>query len=243
MPLKAIMSLADHVSLRPNWGVKNLDLGVSRECNASSGSQEGAFSMKLRIASLSLLTVCYLTLVVAPAMAGTTTVYSNPGPATLTTDAWTINFGLEVSDSFTLASGSSITGLWFIYWDASFGGAPGTTVAANSTFLGTNAYGYNLFQADATGLNFAWSGAGYLTLANACSLSGCSVSNPIYWDESKGSSTAYENTIGSIPSESFTLFDPPSSGTPGTTPEPSSIMLFGSGILGLAGVLRRRSKG
>jgi hypothetical protein len=259
MPLKAIMSLADHVSLRPNWGVKNLDLGVSRECNASSGSQEGAFSMKLRIASLSLLTVCYLTLVVAPAMAGTTTVYSNPGPAALTTDAWTINFGLEVSDSFTLASGSSITGLWFIYWDASsgdilttvnmalgttsFGGAPGTTVAANSTFLGTNAYGYNLFQADATGLNFAWSGAGYLTLANACSLSGCSVSNPIYWDESKGSSTAYENTIGSIPSESFTLFDPPSSGTPGTTPEPSSIMLFGSGILGLAGVLRRRSKG
>ena len=26
----------------------------------------------------------------------------------------------------------------------------------------------------------------------------------------------------------------------GTTPEPSSIMLFGSGILGLAGVLRRK---
>ena len=33
----------------------------------------------------------------------------------------------------------------------------------------------------------------------------------------------------------------PGSGTgPGTVPEPSSIMLFGSGILGLAGVLRRK---
>ena len=36
--------------------------------------------------------------------------------------------------------------------------------------------------------------------------------------------------------ESFTL----SSVGGGTTPEPSSILLFGSGILGLAGVLRRK---
>ncbi|HEY5175964.1 MAG TPA: PEP-CTERM sorting domain-containing protein [Terriglobales bacterium] len=45
----------------------------------------------------------------------------------------------------------------------------------------------------------------------------------------------FENTLGSIPSEAFTL-----TGPGGTTPEPSSIMLFGSGILGLAGVLQRR---
>ena len=45
---------------------------------------------------------------------------------------------------------------------------------------------------------------------------------------------AYENTIGSIPSEHFTLTGP--GGT--NSPEPSSILLFGSGILGLAGVLR-----
>src|SRR5664279_3936577 len=56
----------------------------------------------------------------------------------------------------------------------------------------------------------------------------------IYWDENSGPSTAYENTLGSIPSEAFTLY------ASGTTPEPSSIMLFGSGILGLAGALRRR---
>src|ERR1019366_1583370 len=36
--------------------------------------------------------------------------------------------------------------------------------------------------------------------------------------------------------ESFTISSLP----PATTPEPSSILLFGSGILGLAGILRRR---
>jgi hypothetical protein len=53
--------------------------------------------MRMRIASLSLLTVCCLMLAVAPAMAGT--LYSN-GPYNGTTDAWTINFGFSVSNSW-----------------------------------------------------------------------------------------------------------------------------------------------
>ena len=209
--------------------------------------------MKTRIALLSLLTIACLVLAVAPAMADT---YTN-GPINGTSDGWTINFGFTVSDSFTLASNdTAVTSFHFNYWDAStdvlttadlqlgttsFGGTNNPGVAFTSTFLGTNQYGYNLYQADATGLSIPWvSGAGYATLGNACTTSGCSVSTPIYWDENSGSSTAYENTIGSIPSESFTI-----SGTAGTvpppgTPEPSSIMLFGSGILGLAGVLRRK---
>ena len=206
--------------------------------------------MKTRIATLSLLTVCCLMLAVAPAMADS---YSN-GPYNGTNDAWTINFGFTVSDSFTLSS-FDVTEFHFVYWDASssdllttadlalgttsFGGGPGTTTAFTSTFLGTNQYGYNLYQADAPSINIPWSGgAGYATLGNACTVSGCSVSNPIYWDENSGPSTAYENTIGSIPSEAFTLTGegPP----PCCTPEPSSILLFGSGILGLAGVLRRK---
>jgi PEP-CTERM motif len=203
--------------------------------------------MKMRIASLSLLTVCCLMLAIAPAMADT---YSN-GPYNGTNDAWTINFGFTVSDSFTLTPGLNFSEFHFVYWDASssdllttadlqlgttsFGGST-TTVAFTNAFLGTNQYGYNLFQADATGLNIWAGGAGYATLGNACSTSGCSVSNPIYWDENSGPSTAYENQVGSIPSETFTL----SGERAGTTPEPSSIMLFGSGILGLAGVLRRK---
>jgi hypothetical protein len=75
-------------------------------------------------------------------------------------------------------------------------------------------------------------------LANACTtISGCTFQGiQVYWDQNSGPSSAYENTLGSIPSESFTL----DGITGGSTPEPSSIMLFGSGILGLAGVLRRK---
>jgi hypothetical protein len=209
--------------------------------------------MKMHIASLALLTVCCLMLAVAPAMADT--LYSN-GPYNGTTDAWTINFGFSVSDSATVPSGSTITGMSFVYWDASssdllttvdmalgttsFGGTPQTLSGVTNTFLGTNQYGYNLYQANYSDIIVIWSSGNllYMTLSNACSTSGCSVSNPIYWDENSGPSTAYENTLGSIPSEAFTLTGTP----PGTTPEPSSIMLLGSGILGLAGVLRRKLK-
>ena len=220
----------------------------------------------MRIALLSLLTVCCLMLAVAPAMADT--VFYNNGPFNGDNNAWTINFGFTVSDSYTNTPGfNSVSDFHFVYWDASttdvltsvdlsfgttsFGGTPttigiagapgcgtGCLVGLTNTFLGLNAYGYALYQADwdtrfdiripATG--------GYVTLSNACTTSGCSVVNPIYWDENSGPSTAYENQVGSIPSETFTL----SGERAGTTPEPSSIMLFGSGILGLAGVLRRR---
>ena len=70
----------------------------------------------MRIASLSLLAICCLMLAVSPAMADT--LYSN-GPYNGTTDAWTINFGFSVSDSFTRARYSSIEDLHFVYWDAS----------------------------------------------------------------------------------------------------------------------------
>ena len=107
----------------------------------------------MRTASLSLLTILCLMLAVAPAMADT---YSN-GAFNGTNDAWTINFGFTVSDSFTL-SGNPVNAFHFVYWDASasdllttadlqvgatsFGGSA-TTVAFSNTFLGTNQYGYN----------------------------------------------------------------------------------------------------
>jgi hypothetical protein len=215
-------------------------------------------SMKMHIALLSLLTVCCLMLAVAPAMADVN-LYDN-GPLNGTNDAWTVNFGFSVSNSFVVPSNSIIIQWHWVYWDASstdlvttadvafgstsFGGTPETESVVSNVFLGTNQFGYNLYGAwYRLNIPLAWSGAGYITLSNVCTTSGCSVSNPIYWDENSGvgctspgcPSTAYENTLGSIPSEAFTL-----TGTTGTTPEPSSIMLFGSGILGLAGVLRRK---
>ncbi len=147
-------------------------------------------------------------------------IYDN-GPYNGTTDAWDINFGFSVSDSFTVPPSSTLTGLHFVYWDASisdlltlvdmaigstsFGGSVQTLRGVTNTFLGINQYGYALYQADYTLSGPSWSGPGYITLSNACSTSGCSISNPIYWDENGGPSTAYENTLGSIPSETFNI--------------------------------------
>jgi hypothetical protein len=76
-------------------------------------------------------------------------------------------------------------------------------------------------------------GTYWINLENASVPSG----DPVYWDENSGPASASENSVGSIPSEAFTV-----NGTQntGTVPEPSSILLLGSGIVGLAGVMRRR---
>jgi len=205
--------------------------------------------MKLRIASLLLLTVCCLALAVAPAMADT--LYSN-GPYNGTVDAWTINFGFSVSDSFTCSANCSVEDFHMVNWNvpgfvttgaeiqlgaSSFGNnyADLTLAPSGSTDLGSNQFGYELWQYDFTFANVAVpSGTSWVTLSNATDSGG----NPVYWDENSGPASAYENSVGSIASEAFTI-----TGTYNeveTTPEPSSIMLFGSGILGLAGVLRRK---
>jgi hypothetical protein len=208
----------------------------------------------LRIASPLVLTIVSLMLAVVPAMADT--LYSN-GPYNGNKNAWGIGGAQAVTDSNNLnSSRSNVYGVDFVYWDASasdllttvdmsFGSTPfgtnifsGTLTGVTNTFLGTNQYGYALEEA---GLTFpvpvGTPASSFMTLSNACTTSGCST-NPISWDENSGPSTAYDNTLGSIPSEAFTLI-----GTSDATPEPSSLVLFGSGVLGLAGVLRRRLMG
>jgi hypothetical protein len=224
----------------------------------------------MRTAFLALLTILCLMLALAPAAAQT--LYDN-GPYNGTTDAWAIDFGFSVSNSFTTIPYASIEGFHFVYWDASttdllttvdmqigstpFGGTPQTLTGVTNTFLGANQYGYALYLADYSFGPIQWpSEAGYVTLSNACSTSGCSVDNPIYWDENSGvgcmspgcPSIAYENTLGSIPSEAFTVtgicgccgIAGGRGPNCGITPEPGTItLLFGSGIVGLAGGLRR----
>ncbi|MGB8889038.1 MAG: PEP-CTERM sorting domain-containing protein, partial [Candidatus Korobacteraceae bacterium] len=121
------------------------------------------------------------------------------------------------------------------------------TVSLTQSNCFTNNFGFDVCAESG---NFAGpqlnAGNYYLTLTNAATADG----NPLYWDENSGvgcmssgcPSSAQENTLGTIPSEAFTLSGGTgtTTTTSGTTPEPSSIMLFGSGILGLAGVLRRK---
>jgi len=114
-------------------------------------------------------------------------------------------------------------------------------------FISTNSYGYDIDLITVTGLNVSLrAGTYWLNLQNAVSAQG----NPVYWDENSGvgcggndgkgsgcPSEASESAVGTIPGEAFTISG---SCEYNCTPEPSSIMLFGSGILGVAGVLRRK---
>ena len=210
--------------------------------------------MKMRIASLTIL--C-LALAAIPAL-GQSWSYDN-GPINGSTDAWTINFGYIVSDTF--AAGGSTSGFSLGVWEfpgdsvtsvdwsitsAENGGTvfgSGTASGKNVTdqFISSNQYNYDIDKITVSGLNVATaSGTTYwLNLQNAVVPSG----NPVFWDENSGKgcggagcpSIASESAIGTIPSEAFTI-----GGGSVTTPEPGSILLFGSGILGLAGVLRRK---
>jgi hypothetical protein len=157
-------------------------------------------------------------------------VWLFPGDLLSTVD-WSItsgeNSGTVYGSGTAMTSGNSIGG------------------RLSSDYISTNQYGYDISQETVSGLNLG-AGSGnlpagtyWLNLQNATVPSG----DPVYWDENSGAgckssgcpSMASESAVGTIASEAFTI-----NGGSGTTPEPSSIMLFGSGILGLAGLLRRK---
>src|SRR5271165_5698757 len=120
----------------------------------------------MRIASLTIL--C-LALAAVPAFAS----YDN-GPINGTTDAWTINFGYIVSDSY-LSDGSTVTGFQFGVWEfpgdvmssvdwSITSGENGGTVIGSGTasgknvtdlFVSTNQYGYDIDLISVGGLNVA----------------------------------------------------------------------------------------
>jgi PEP-CTERM motif len=231
--------------------------------------------VKLLTASLTLF--C-LAVVVVPASAQQ--LYDN-GPINGTTDAWTINFGYIVSDSFSCCKGGpggggpagsgTINGFEFGVWEypgdtlssvdwsittgENSGNVLGSGTASEGNltdqFISTNQYGYDIDKITVTGLNvpgLAYGSTYWLNLQNASVPSG----DPVYWDENSGvgcggngasgscPSSASESAVGTIPSEAFTIDG--TYGGNGSTPEPGSILLFGSGILGVAGALRRKLK-
>jgi len=195
-------------------------------------------------------------------------LYDN-GPVNGQVDAWTINFGFTVSDSFQLSSGGTVMGIQFWAWLV-----PGDTISNVEVQIGAAAFGneltdqiVNLSQANCFANNLGYNvcaeygnfgtpislGAGnyWVTLSNATVPSG----DPVYWDENSGigcsspgcPSQAQENTIGTIPSESFTILGAAATTSstcgccavsPSDCPEPSTLLLFGSGSFGLAAMVR-----
>ena len=170
-------------------------------------------------------------------------IYDN-GPINGTTDAWTINFGYITSDSFTVTQGNGtpITGMSFGAWLVEgdtlesaqlsiTSGENGGTSYFNQTLNFTqsacsaNQYSYNVCTETSSSFNVSLNNGTYwVNLQNATTADG----EPIYWDENSGvgctspgcPSSASQSSVGTIPSESFTI-NPGSSSPNSCMPEQS----------------------
>ena len=214
----------------------------------------------MRIASLALLCLALM----LPASAQ---VLYDDGPINGTTDAWTINFGYIVSNTFTALNNSTVSGFNFGAWEfpgdtltsvgwsvtqgEDFGTVYGSGTASGAnltdTFISTNQFGYDIDKISVTGLNVPeLSGVTYwLNLQNATVPSG----DPVFWDENSGVGCGGDDGKGggcpSMASNSTDGTLPSESfqiiGTAGgTTPELGSFLLLVSGALTCLGVLRRK---
>jgi len=202
-------------------------------------------------------------LAAVPASAGPVVLYDNATVLSGTYDAWPINQGFSVSDSFTLSSSSTVGGADFNVWLSpgdtlssvffSIGTEPlylggGTneeegTAYPTARFIEVNSDGYDIDE-ESFSINSLPLVAGtyWFSLQNAVAVSG----NPlIYWDMSNGPSVAYVSTHGNTNgyagvvgtnSDTFQILGTSAA----VTPEPSSFLLLGSGLLGLAGLIKRK---
>jgi hypothetical protein len=210
----------------------------------------------MRIATLSLLTILCLA-VAAPASAD---LYNN-GPINGTSGAYFIDVD-AVSDSFVPTVDGSTNQFTFGEWVPA-----GATPLTVDWAIGTSSFGSDIgaggdfvepglicSSGQPYGGGICGGGLGYdvyisvvrlpdipliggqtywLTLTNATDDFG----GRDAWDINSGGSLAFHNLLGEVPSESFTIFSGISTGT---TPEPSSMVLFSSGILAIANEARRK---
>ncbi len=191
---------------------------------------------------------------VAAVPAAAQDLYNN-GPIDGYTQGWTINFGFAVSDQFALSGPAIVNEIQFGAWLF-----PGDTLQSaevsitSSEFGGTSYYdqtvsftrsgcfsngGFNVcteIGSMGAGVNLN-AGSFWLNLSNATS----SLGDPVYWDQNSGPSLASDSSVGTIPSESFSLDGACGAGRngpncgppPPTSPEPGSLLLFGSGVMAL----------
>jgi hypothetical protein len=191
----------------------------------------------------------------------------NFGTSALGAGAWTISeynsVDYTVSNWFTLPGNSTISGATFGVWLTTgdslssvdwafddttvYGNDQGSgTAGTTGTPVGTPSGGFSYYTESFSLPDLSLpAGTYYFTLSNALASNG----DAAYWDENDGSSIGYAAGFGSIGAydcknsygcglsggETFTL-----EGTTTITPEPSSFLLLGSGLAGLAGLLKRK---
>jgi len=210
---------------------------------------------QIRFASLFLLLATFVVLGQSAAMAGSTVVYNNGTPDFK--DAWTINEGFYVDDSFMLSKASNVTHVnfaaalfpgdtltsvqWTIYaTQCAVAGRRPIIYSGTSTTTDEGSCGPECEEEgfDLPSLNLP-AGTYYLRLQNAVTNNG----DPAYWWESGGPSIAYDNAlVGTIPSESFDVVDPPrdnAAPSGGSDSHSGALTLLGSGAVGLGAILRR----
>ena len=194
-------------------------------------------------------------------------IYNN-GPINGTTDAWTINFGFVVTNTFTISTSSATLGqlafgAWLFPGDTlesvevavtseAFGGTTYFDQVVNFAQSGCamNQYGFNVCTETGifSGPTLA-AGTYWLQLNNAIVNTG----DPVYWDENSGigctsqgcpSIAEANNCIQNGKNGQMGCIPSESfslsSGGSGTVPEPGSFLLFSSGLSVVVGILRRR---
>jgi len=171
-------------------------------------------------------------------------------------------YGSKITDSFNLSSASTVTGITLgieytypldpldsVTWaitDLASGGvtgsgttatvlAAGTATSFIETPKGNNSYEAS-FSIDSLDLS---SGTYWLEIDNMAGDDGNGNAYAVEWDTSGGNSTAYwQNADQTVPSQTFGILGESET----ATPEPSSLLLLGTGLAGMAAMLKRRLK-